>query len=59
MDWLSLTQTRCALLKTPFCYHVMAAETILKLQPHTQFLYFRLTYPKVSFLSLVKIYNDI
>lgn len=42
-----------ALLKTPFCYHVMAAETILKLQPHTQFLYFRLTYPKVSFLSLI------
>lgn len=50
--WLSSTQTLVHCL-TPFCYHVVAAEKVLKLQPHTRFLYFRLTYSKVSFLSLI------
>lgn len=46
--WLSSTQTLVHCL-TLFCYHVMAAEIVLKLQPHTQLLYFHLTNPEVSF----------
>ncbi|XP_030892722.1 uncharacterized protein LOC115943666 [Leptonychotes weddellii] len=50
--WLSSTRTLAHCLP-PFCYHVAAAQHVLNLQPHTRFLYFRLTYSRVSFLSLI------